>query len=147
MKPFDLLNTIPLTRTKTLEKTCKPNNRDLNRDWIKRRFHFHVATHVMCPWSFISLTSLNYFFKPIRTISVDTNCYLDLISTNYMCKCLHFVLMMLWYSGEWMASWFQETFSGNKSRAQKKKMMKWVFQTLAKDRDWKIKILFPHVVT
>ena len=32
MKPFDLLNTIPLTRTKTLEKTYKPNNRDLNRD-------------------------------------------------------------------------------------------------------------------
>ena len=27
--------------------------------------------------------------------------------------------------------------SGNESRAQKGKMMKWVFQTLAIDRDWK----------
>ena len=31
---------------------------------IKRRFHFHVATHLMCPWSFISLTLLyQLFFK------------------------------------------------------------------------------------
>ena len=28
----------------------------------KRRYHFHVATHVMCPWSFISLTSLHQLF-------------------------------------------------------------------------------------
>ena len=33
---------------------------------IKRRFHFHVGMHVMCPWSFASLTSFNCFFKPIR---------------------------------------------------------------------------------
>ena len=64
------------------------------------------------------------------------NCYLDLSSTNYMCYCLHFVLIMLWYSGEWMASWLQKRSSGNESRARKEKMMKWVFQTLAKDRDW-----------
>ena len=24
-------------------------------DLIKRRLHFHIATHVMCPWSFILL--------------------------------------------------------------------------------------------
>ena len=29
---------------------------------LKRRFHFHVATHVMCPWRFISLTSLHQLF-------------------------------------------------------------------------------------
>ena len=33
-----------------------------------------------------------------------------------------------------MASWLQKIFSGNKSRALKEKMMKWVFQTPAKDR-------------
>ena len=34
-----------------------------------------------------------------------------------------------------MASWLQKIFSGNASRAEKKKMMKLVFQTLEKDRD------------
>ena len=35
-----------------------------------------------------------------------------------------------------MASCLQKIPSGNESRARKEKMMKWVFQTLAKDRDW-----------
>ena len=26
---------------------------------MKRRFHFYVAAHVMCPWSFMLLTSLH----------------------------------------------------------------------------------------
>ena len=30
--------------------------------WLKRRCYFHVATHVMFPWSFISLTSLHQLF-------------------------------------------------------------------------------------
>ena len=34
-----------------------------------------------------------------------------------------------------MASCLQEIPSGNESRVQKEKMMKWVFQTLAIDRD------------
>ena len=34
-----------------------------------------------------------------------------------------------------MASCFQKIPSGNESRAQKEKMMKWLLQTLAKDRD------------
>ena len=34
--------------------------------YLKRRFHFHVAMHVICPWSFTSLTSFSCFFKPIR---------------------------------------------------------------------------------
>ena len=52
---------------------------------IKRRFHFHVATHVICTWSFkLLITSLHQlFFKPIRIFAVDINCYLNLISTNY----------------------------------------------------------------
>ena len=29
---------------------------------IKRRFHFHVATHMMCRWNFISLTLLYLLF-------------------------------------------------------------------------------------
>ena len=33
---------------------------------IKRRFHFHVETHVMCPWSLTYLILFNCFFKPIR---------------------------------------------------------------------------------
>ena len=31
--------------------------------------------------------------------------------------------------------------SGNEYRARKEKMMNWVFQTLAKDRDWTIETL------
>ena len=34
-----------------------------------------------------------------------------------------------------MASWLQKISSGNESRARNEKMMKWVFQTLVKDRD------------
>ena len=34
-----------------------------------------------------------------------------------------------------MTSCVQKIPSGNESRARKEKMMKWVFQTLAKDRD------------
>ena len=34
-----------------------------------------------------------------------------------------------------MPSWLQKISSGNESRAQKEKMMKWVFLTLTKDRD------------
>ena len=34
-----------------------------------------------------------------------------------------------------MTSCLQKIPSGNESRARKEKMMKWVFQTLAKDRD------------
>ena len=34
-----------------------------------------------------------------------------------------------------MASYLQKIPSGNESRAQKEKMMKWVFKTIAKDRD------------
>ena len=50
-----------------------------------KKKNFHEATHVMCPWSFISLTSLyQLFFKPIRSFAVDINCYLDLISTGFM---------------------------------------------------------------
>ena len=51
----------------------------IHQTWylIKRRFHFHIATHVMCPWSFTSLTSFNCFLSQLG--------YLDLISTNYMC--------------------------------------------------------------
>ena len=45
-------------------------------------------------------------FKPIRIFAVDINCYLDLISINYMSYGLHLVLM-IWYSEEWMASWFK----------------------------------------
>ena len=44
---------------------------------IKRRFHSLVATNVMCPWSFTSLTSLNCFLSQFG--------YLNLISTNDMC--------------------------------------------------------------
>ena len=44
--------------------------------------------------------------------------------------------MISWYSGEWVASWLQKFSSGYESRARKEKMMNWVFQTLAKDRDW-----------
>ena len=29
--------------------------------------------------------------KSIRILDVDINCYLGLISANYMCLCLHFV--------------------------------------------------------
>ena len=93
--------------------------------------------HLMCPWSFISRTSFHrLFFKPIKILAVDTNSYFDVISTNYMCECLHFVLMVLWYSGEWMASWLKKISSGNGSRSLKEKIMKWVFQTLVKDCDW-----------
>ena len=35
-----------------------------------------------------------------------------------------------------MASCLQKIPSGSASRARKEKMMKWVFQTIAKDRDW-----------
>ena len=35
-----------------------------------------------------------------------------------------------------MASCLQKIPSGNESRARKENMMKWVFQTLAIDRDW-----------
>ena len=38
---------------------------DVNMALIKRRFHFHVAAHLICPWSFTSLTSFHCFFKPI----------------------------------------------------------------------------------
>ena len=104
---------------------------------LTRRIHFHVATHVMCPWSFKSVTSLHHcFFKPIRIFAVDINCYLDLISTNYMCQCLHFVPTILCYSAEWIASWLLKISSGNESRVRKVKMVKWVLETLAKDRDW-----------
>ena len=50
----------------------------------QRKFYSHVATHMMCPGSFISLTSFSCFFKPIMIFAVDINCYLDLISANYM---------------------------------------------------------------
>ena len=36
-----------------------------------------------------------------------------------------------------MASCLQKIPSENESRARKEKMMKWVFETLAKDCDWK----------
>ena len=74
----------------------------------------------MFPWSFTSLTSLHHqlFFKPIRTFAVNINCYLDLISTNYMCYCPHFQSMIVWYSGEWTASCLQNIPSGNGSRAE-----------------------------
>ena len=44
---------------------------------IKRKFHFHVATHVICPWRFTSFTSFNFFISQLG--------YLHLFSTNYMC--------------------------------------------------------------
>ena len=44
-----------------------------------------------------------------------------------------------------MASCFQKIPSGNESRAVKEKMMKWVFQTIATDRDW-IRLGFLKVV-
>ena len=34
-----------------------------------------------------------------------------------------------------MASWLQNISSGNESGVRKEKMMKWVFETFAKDRD------------
>ena len=34
-----------------------------------------------------------------------------------------------------MVSWLQKISSGNEYRARKEKMMNWVFQALAKDRD------------
>ena len=44
--------------------------------------------------------------------------------------------MILWYLEEWMVRCLQKIPAGNESRARKEKMMKWVFQTLAIDRDW-----------
>ena len=43
--------------------------------------------------------------------------------------------MILRYSGELMASSLQKIPFRNESRARKEKMMKWVFQTIAIDRD------------
>ena len=40
-----------------------------------------------------------------------------------------------------MASWLQNISSGNEHRARKEKMMKWVFQTFARDRDWKTRTI------
>ena len=34
---------------------------------------------------YITYTLHQLFFNPIRVFAVDINCYLDLISTNYMC--------------------------------------------------------------
>ena len=83
---------------------------------IKRRFHFHVATHVICTWSFkLLITSLHQmFFKPIRIFAVDINCYLNLYQLR------HFVPIILWYSGGWIANWLQKIYPGNKSRARKR---------------------------
>ena len=53
--------------------------------------------------------------------------------------------MILSFSGEWMASCLQKVPSGIEFRARKEKMMKWVFQTLAKDRDWiSVTFIFPQ---
>ena len=90
--------------------------------WCAREVLNHIHHYINC------------FFKPITRFAVDINCYLNLISANYMCYYLHFVLIILRYSGEWMGSWLQFS-SGNESRSRKEKIMKWVFQTLAKDRD------------
>ena len=38
-----------------------------------------------------------------------------------------------------MASCLQKIPSGNESRARKEKMVKWIFQTIAKDRNWNTK--------
>ena len=84
------------------------------RTWCSREGLYHLHYYI------------NGFFKPIRIFAVDIN---YLISTNYMYCCSHFVPMILWFLGEWMAS-------GNESRARKENM-KWAFQTLAIDRDWK----------
>ena len=40
-----------------------------------------------------------------------------------------------YHPGKWKPSWLQKICSGNESRARKEKMMKWVFQTLAKNCD------------
>ena len=93
----------------------------------------------MFPWSFISLTSLHQlFFKPIRIFAVDINCYLDLISTNYMVSA-H--TSYPWYydirGNEWQVAFIKFLLEMNLVR--KEKMMKWVFQTIAKDCDWNIR--------
>ena len=44
-----------------------------------------------------------------------------------------------YYSGKWKPSWHQKIPSGNDSCPRKEKMVKWVFQTLAKDHDWESK--------
>ena len=40
-----------------------------------------------------------------------------------------------YHPGKWKTSWLRKICSGNESRARKEKMMKWVFQTLSKNRD------------
>ena len=45
-----------------------------------------------------------------------------------------------------MASCLQKIPSGNESRARKEKMMKWVFETLAKDRDWIIGWILQYII-
>ena len=95
--------------------------------WLKRRFYFHVATHVMSPWSFISLTSLHHhlFFKPIRIFAIDT--------------CVSAQTLYPWYydirGNEWQVAFKKFLLEINLVR--KEKMIKWVFQAIEKDRDWK----------
>ena len=49
-------------------------------------FHFHAATHVMSQEVLYHLLlHINCFLKPIKIFVVDINCYLDLVSTNYLC--------------------------------------------------------------
>ena len=89
---------------------------------IKRRFHFHVATHVMCPWSFISLTSFNCFFKSIR-ISWSNFYQLQVLMLTLS---THDIMIFGWMNGK-LAS--ENLFW--KWILRKEKMIKWMFQTLA----------------
>ena len=50
---------------------------------IKKKILFPCSNARDVPVKFYIITSI--VFKPIRIFAVDINCYLDLISTNYMC--------------------------------------------------------------
>ena len=84
--------------------------------WCALEILYHLHNYIMC-----FLSQLGYLLSNFYQLHV----LMRALRTHDM--------MIL---GEWMGSWFQNISSGNESRARKEKMMKWVFQTLARDHNW-----------
>ena len=90
----------------------------------------------MCPWSFKWLTSIVFFSQLAYSLSI---LIVILIYNFYQ---LH-VLILTLRTHDIIHIQGNECYVGFKKflHARKKKIMKWVFQTIAKDRDWIISSL------
>ena len=63
---------------------------------IKTKILFPCSNTRDVPMKFyVTYIITSIVFKPIKIFAIDINCYLDLILTNYMCSCSHFVPIIL----------------------------------------------------